>query len=676
MTDPSNARSRGLALARVAAMLAAIAGPASAAEFTVSYGIGTRVEGKPAQNSSGSASVAAGGSLGDSVTITNHQDGLATSAIGISRSSAGHGWLRSFAQGSAQLWSDQPDRSTDNSLGGNASFTDTFIIDCDACAAGTVGVLSATARLVGTHREDGGFVGPAGDGEGVRHAGMTSWFAGVGLSAEGVPPPEPPPWPDPPLPDPSQFQGNAWEYSLNYDGFRDQWGGTSDREGFGFSRVSVAFVFGQPIHLNMSLSTDLLAAATAGYQPGGGQAWAMSTADYTLLWGGIDGIWSGDQQITGFTALNAQGFDYALAAAVPEPSTWLMMLAGVGLLAAVARRSRRARTGGAITAPLWCAAAGLTSAGLVQAQAPAEFVTSHSMSVSVADRPTLTIQESRSIAAGERHGVARHDSDDGNGFGAAAHGAAWMSAGYGWVNGYSSGATRMSSPEPSSPATVMADASATMIDTFVIACPVCLPGTRGSMRFSVVLDHAYSVAGALPDDRGTYMSFSHWVADLRMEAAGVPIEPGPPPQNEGVRVGQEFGYQLQTQDRRESVTRTDGALELRSLGVDFIFGEPIRLQMQLMLNTLTVAGTGEVGPAASWANSVSHMPGGFHWDGIDAITTATGESITDFTALNAVGVDYARALAAPIPEPATWLMLTFGAAALLARRRLVDFRLR
>lgn len=76
-----------------------------------------------------------------------------------------------------------------------------------------------------------------------------------------------------------------------------------------------------------------------GYGPCGAYASSELTAAYdqSLLWGGISSVIDmNGNPIVGFTVSSSTGFNYAVA--VPEPETWAMMLAGLGLVGWMTRR--------------------------------------------------------------------------------------------------------------------------------------------------------------------------------------------------------------------------------------------------------------------------------------------------------------------------------------------------
>ena len=97
--------------------------------------------------------------------------------------------------------------------------------------------------------------------------------------------------------------------------------------------ISASFDFG--------LGLVTLAGATADgdmFAP----SWSTVDFGHTLTWGGIDRITDADgNELSGVTFTTASNFDFyapAIAPAIPEPQTWVMMLAGFGLIGALARK--------------------------------------------------------------------------------------------------------------------------------------------------------------------------------------------------------------------------------------------------------------------------------------------------------------------------------------------------
>jgi hypothetical protein len=103
--------------------------------------------------------------------------------------------------------------------------------------------------------------------------------------------------------------------------------------------IELHFRFGSEFDFGLGLVT--LAGATADgdmFAP----SWSTVDFGHTLTWGGIDRITDADgNELSGVTFTTASNFDFyapAIAPAIPEPQTWVMMLAGFGLIGALARK--------------------------------------------------------------------------------------------------------------------------------------------------------------------------------------------------------------------------------------------------------------------------------------------------------------------------------------------------
>ena len=114
----------------------------------------------------------------------------------------------------------------------------------------------------------------------------------------------------------------------------------------GLHSMSLSFATGQ------TLSVDIegeVRTSVFGGQSRGGMAQATGLADFgnTMAWGGIHDVRDAlGNPVTGFSALSAStGFDYAKAfpSAVPEPSSWLLLLGGLAGLGLRRHRQLLAR---------------------------------------------------------------------------------------------------------------------------------------------------------------------------------------------------------------------------------------------------------------------------------------------------------------------------------------------
>ena len=106
--------------------------------------------------------------------------------------------------------------------------------------------------------------------------------------------------------------------------------------------IELHFRFGREFDFGLGLIT--VAGATAD---GDMYGLSSSTVDFghTLTWGGIKKITDADgNEVIGATLAAGSSFDYfapAIAPAIPEPETYAMMLAGLGLIGGVALRRKQ-----------------------------------------------------------------------------------------------------------------------------------------------------------------------------------------------------------------------------------------------------------------------------------------------------------------------------------------------
>ncbi|HEY1396449.1 PEPxxWA-CTERM sorting domain-containing protein, partial [Roseateles sp.] len=258
---------------------------------------------------------------------------------------------------------------------------------------------------------------------------------------------------------------------------------------------------------------------------------------------------------------------------------------------------------------------------------------------------------------------------------------------YGHVNSTSFGFTGMRTEFPNQSTYLHADTTNAMSDSFVIDCAGCTAGAIGSLSFRV-----YWGGGGLREVVTTvpgtalsgYVADINWSSSFQIRADGVPDpfppdQPGPP--NPG-RLGLDY-YFLETErngERRiEESPRVSAGLQ--ELSIRFVFGQPIHIDMSLRAAVLGAVYSGEDQTSSFDAivNQISAY-GQMYWDGITGVSTADGQRIDAFTAVNQVGVDYARSLELPIlqivPEPGTWALMLGGLALMgvVARRRVHALR--
>lgn len=100
--------------------------------------------------------------------------------------------------------------------------------------------------------------------------------------------------------------------------------------------VDDVVTFAVPVILGQSFAWGVYATAMASATSWASAPWvAAAAADFSpgLAYGGSAGLFVGGVAMDDYTLNSASGIDWMQAAPVPEPGSWLLMLAGIGWLA-------------------------------------------------------------------------------------------------------------------------------------------------------------------------------------------------------------------------------------------------------------------------------------------------------------------------------------------------------
>jgi PEP-CTERM motif len=232
---------------------------------------------------------------------------------------------------------------------------------------------------------------------------------------------------------------------------------------------------------------------------------------------------------------------------------------------------------------------------------------------------------------------------------------AWGKVGYGYMQLYASGGTQLSGGGPVGEVKTSATARAGLTDSFLITCPACVAGTEATVTFRVLADGGAGADVQMVQDPNDGMgSASFAYASISSSFTLNARDANDPSQAAGSALGLSVlrmepggGYYHDRPMWSEWVTAR------------FTLGDPLSFNWWAVADGNAAAGNyTDVGTMNASTVYGANYSAGFYWGGITEVRTASGDLLTGITAFNAAGVNYANALAPPVPEPsATWLML-------------------
>lgn len=656
----------------LAALLSLSASASLAAGFATGYSYELSAPGAPDRN-------AQEGGFGPPGAVRSFSDAIGFSDATLSSDAridgwgaARYGYLQSYVRGSTSLSTQGADQGTYVRADMTSSLTDSFVIQCGACAAGTIGSMTFRVYFDAATTRTSTLGQPVTDTGG--NLADTNWSTTFQIRADGVPDPTPPDVPGPP--NPGQKSLEYYRLDTLHNGIPGV--EESPRVSAGLQELSISFVFGEAIHLDMSLRAAVLGGVYTGDNTSSfSGSGAMATdATHSMYWDGITSVQDADGQVVGaFTALNAAGIDYARSlAVVPEPGTWALMLGGLALVGVVARRRVHA---------LRTAMVETVSAAAASARAVAPALLAAALLPALAAPPALAATAPAPAWAGYGETLTAYDPSLNERDHFAGDDRIGGTSSLTFHTGYSTaltrtrldaeGVTQVNYGQLRTRAAVSGSldtindggrqtianmfAGGSIHDEFVIACAGCADGTTGMFTARVHVDGTISTAGALtgPSPTATMTQGASWNFNAALTAQGVDAGIGVDRVSGTRSVSLSTGLPPFSED-------VGDPLGWHTLTVSFVFGQPIALDLGLGVQAYHFLSTDDGAGATGWADVGTDFSHSLTWEGISALTGADGQAITGFTALNSAGVDYARSLAAvaPVPEPGTWALMAGG----------------
>lgn len=135
----------------------------------------------------------------------------------------------------------------------------------------------------------------------------------------------------------------GWAGWLACAGAAETVGGAGDYVAGSASDIPVVldFIFGQPFQLTYTLYSNSGGNASTSYYKMSGSGNGSGDGLATLDWGGISEVLDGSGNlVVGYQVSSESGFDYVQPAPVPEPTSGIMLLAGLASLRAMRARPR------------------------------------------------------------------------------------------------------------------------------------------------------------------------------------------------------------------------------------------------------------------------------------------------------------------------------------------------
>lgn len=192
-------------------------------------------------------------------------------------------------------------------------------------------------------------------------------------------------------------------------------------------------------------------------------------------------------------------------------------------------------------------------------------------------------------------------------------------------------------------------------DSFTLFAPAYAPGTLLTVNASVFLHGSAGAAAGLANGSGSYDALSSWQARVSVWNPSM------------LYAVQQTGSGNCWSN--PSVPNGCGGAGFSTLALQFTVANGQTTSLSISGSARAAISAHASNNASAGGNAFADLSHTIGWGGIGSLMDGSGQLVGDYTAISAgSGFDYRQAYVSAVPEPAPWLLLVAGLAAVTRRR--------